>query len=76
MTIVFLVLLPFSFSIIAQFWRPLEKFVFLSPLHYHRPVKVLSSGAWPWKDMGVLMSAGTVMWLAGVLYSQERPVYV
>ncbi|SRR6266478_3706070 len=73
MTIVFLVLLAlFLLNYLAQFWRPLEKFVSLSPLHYHRPVKVLSSGAWPWKDVVVLMGAGTVMWLAGGIVFTRR----
>jgi len=66
MTIVFLVLLSlFLLNYLAQFWHPLERIAFLSPLHYHRPVTVLGTGAWPWKDMGVLLASGGVMWLAG-----------
>ena len=66
MTIVFLVLLSlFLLNYLAQFWHPLDKIVFLSPLHYHRPVNVLANGAWPWRDMGVLLASGGVMWLAG-----------
>jgi hypothetical protein len=66
MTIVFLVLLfLFLLNYLAQFWHPLEKIAFLSPLHYHRPVNVLGNGAWPWKDMSVLLISGGVMWLAG-----------
>jgi len=65
-TIVFLVLLSlFLLNYLAQFWRPLEKIAFLSPLHYHRPVNVLGDGVWPWRDMGVLLAAGAAMWLAG-----------
>jgi len=46
--------------------RPdLEKIVFLSPLHYHRPVETLSGGAWPCKDIAILLGAGAVMWIAG-----------
>jgi beta-exotoxin I transport system permease protein len=66
MTFVFLVLLAlFLLNYLAQFWQPLEKLVFLSPLHYHRPVNVLGSGNWPWKDMSVLLVAAGAMWLAG-----------
>jgi ABC-2 type transport system permease protein len=66
MTIVFLVLLSlFLLNYLAQFWHPLESIVFLSPLHYHRPVNVLGTGAWPWKDMSVLLIAGGAMWLTG-----------
>jgi ABC-type transport system involved in multi-copper enzyme maturation permease subunit len=66
MTIVFLILLTlFLLNYLAEFWRPLEKFVFLSPLHYHRPVYVLGAGRWPWKDLAVLITAAATMWLAG-----------
>jgi ABC-2 type transport system permease protein len=73
LTIVFLLLLfLFLLNYLAQFWRPLEKFVFLSPLHYHRPVNVLSTGVWPWKDMTILAGAGAVMWiLGGVVFSRR-----
>ena len=66
MTIVFLVMLAlFLLNYLAQFWQPLDRFVFLSPLHYHRPVNVLGNGAWPWHDIAVLLGAGGAMWLAG-----------
>jgi ABC-type transport system involved in multi-copper enzyme maturation permease subunit len=66
MTLVFLVLLAlFLLNYLAQFWQPLEKIAFLSPLHYHRPVETLSGGAWPWKDIAILLGAGAVMWIAG-----------
>src|ERR1043166_7415304 len=43
MTALFVVLLAlFLLNYLAQFWQPLEKFVFLSPLHYHRPVNALT----------------------------------
>ena len=55
----------FLLNYLSQFWHPLDKIAFLSPLHYHRPVNVLGNGAWPWKDMGVLLTSGCAMWLAG-----------
>jgi len=73
MTIVFLSLLAlFLLNYLAQFWKPLEKFAFLSPLHYHRPVDVLASGTWPWGDMGVLTVAGGLLWLAGGVVFARR----
>src|SRR6185503_6888084 len=72
-TIVFLLLLAlFLLNYLAQFWHPLEKFVFLSPLHYHKPVTILASGAWPWKDMAVLLSTGGILWLCGGLIFARR----
>ena len=73
MTIIFLILLVlFLLNYLVQFWQPLEKFAFLSPLHYHRPVDVLRSGAAPWSDMFVLMTAGAVMWIAGGIVFARR----
>jgi len=73
MTGLFLVLLAlFLLNYLAQFWQPLEKIVFLSPLHYHRPALVLASGLWPFKDMGILLAAGGVMWIVGGMIFARR----
>ena len=73
MTIVFLILLVlFLLHYLAQFWSPLENVVFLSPLHYHRPVDILNSGAWPWGDMAVLSCIGGLTWIAaGVVFARR-----
>jgi len=73
MTSVFLVLLAlFLLYYLAPFWPPLERVVFLSPLHYHRPVNLLAGGAWPWRDMAILLGAGGAMWLAAGLVFAKR----
>ena len=73
MTTVFIVFLGFFLlSYLAQFWQPLERFVFLSPMYYHRPYLVLLSGIGPWKDMAILLGIGGVLWLAaGVVFSRR-----
>lgn len=73
LTVLFLALLAlFLLNYLAQFWQTLERVVFLSPLHYHRPVNVLGNGFWPWKDLGVLLAAGGVMWtVAGVVFARR-----
>jgi hypothetical protein len=72
-TTLFLIMLAlFLLNYLAQFWQPIEKFAFLSPLHYHRPVDVLASGVWPWKDLGVLTVVGGVLWLAGGMVFARR----
>ena len=72
-TIVFLVLLTlFLLNYLAQFWAPLEKIVFLGPLHYYRPITVLGTGAWPLRDLAVLLGAGALLWfLGGVIFSRR-----
>ena len=73
LAVVFLILLVlFLLNYLAQFWPPLGKVVFLSPLHYHRPVEVLVSGVWPWRDLGVLTCAGGLLWLAGGIVFARR----
>jgi ABC-2 type transport system permease protein len=73
MTMVFLILLAlFLLNYLAQFWPPLGKFVFLGPLHYLRPVNILTSGLCPWRDLAVLAGTGAALWLGGgVIFSRR-----
>jgi hypothetical protein len=72
-TILFVILLAlFLLNYLAQFWQPLAKLVFLSPLHFHRPIGVLARGTWPARDMTVLLTAGTVLWIAGGMVFARR----
>ena len=73
MTTAFLILLVlFLLHYLAQFWQPLKTVVFLSPLHYHRPVDVMLHGIRPWMDMGVLTCRGGLLWLAaGIVFSRR-----
>jgi ABC-2 type transport system permease protein len=72
-TIVFVILLAlFLLNYLAQFWQPLSKFVFLSPLHFHRPTSVLATGIWPVRDIAVLLAAGCVFWIAGGVVFARR----
>jgi hypothetical protein len=73
LTAVFLIILSlFLLNYLAEFWQPLERIVFLSPLHYHRPVAIQVAGIWPWRDLLVLLGAGSVMWLAaGVVFARR-----
>jgi ABC-type transport system involved in multi-copper enzyme maturation permease subunit len=73
MTVVFLILLLlFLLNYLAQFWKPLELFVFLSPLHYLRPVSIIGDGVWPWGDMTVLAITGGLFWIAGGIVFARR----
>jgi ABC-2 type transport system permease protein len=73
MTVVFLILLAlFLLNYLAQFWSPLESFVFLGPLHYLRPVNILATGACPCRDLAVLAGAGGALWLLGGVIFARR----
>ena len=73
MTFVFLVLLGlFLLTYLTQFWQPLDKIALLSPLHYHRPVYVLGTGAVPWRDMLVLGCFGLAAWITGGVIFARR----
>jgi hypothetical protein len=72
-TFVFLVLvILFLLHYLAQFWTPLHKIVFLSPLHYYRPAQVLTGVDFPWRDLAVLVSFGAATWLAGGIVFSRR----
>jgi ABC-type transport system involved in multi-copper enzyme maturation permease subunit len=72
-TAVFLILVALVLlDYLAQFWAPLEKIAFVSPLHYHRPILVLQSGLWPWKNCAVLTIVGAGLWYAGGVVFSRR----
>ncbi len=73
MTTVFVFLLVlFLLNYLAQFWQPAERLAFLSPLHYHRPLQVLTHGTVPWQDLSVLLSSAVIFWLAaGILFARR-----
>src|SRR4029450_12249988 len=45
-----------------QLWSVAERFGFLSLMNYHRPLVVLRDGAWPWRDIAVLLGVGGGVW--------------
>lgn len=57
---------------LREMWEPAETFGFLSPLYYYRPAPILRSGEWPWKDMGVLIGACVVLWVAAGMVLNRR----
>jgi ABC-type transport system involved in multi-copper enzyme maturation permease subunit len=72
-TIAFIVLLSlFLLSYLAQFWSVVEHIVFLSPLQYHRPAAILSTGICPWLDIAILFGAAVTLWcVAGLVFAQR-----
>src|SRR5262249_6507006 len=72
-TILFVILLTlFLLNYLAQFWQPISKIVFLSPLHFYKPTRVLGAGTWPVQNLAVLLAAGCVLWIAAGLVLARR----
>lgn len=67
-----LVVLSFLLNYLAQHWKPAERMAFLSVLHYYRPLELMRTGAWPWRDIGVLAGAAAVMWSVAGWWSSRR----
>lgn len=62
----------FLVNYLAEFWRPLEAVAPMSLLHYHRPILAIRNGAWPVRDLCVLVGAAGVAWAgAGVVFSRR-----
>lgn len=58
--------------LLRTIWEPAEKFGFLSLLHYYRPAVILRSGAWPVRDLIVLVSASAALWITtGVILARR-----
>ncbi|MFN0132022.1 MAG: ABC transporter permease subunit [Phycisphaerales bacterium] len=61
-----IVLASLLLNFLAQFWQPAKHVAFLSLMNYLRPIDVMRTGLWPWRDLGVLFGLALVLWgLAG-----------
>jgi ABC-type transport system involved in multi-copper enzyme maturation permease subunit len=75
LTVVFVVLLAsFLLNFLAQFWEFADRFAFLGILHYYRPLFILRDGSVPWGDMGTLLTAAAVLWIAAGVTFRRRDV--
>lgn len=52
-------------NFLASFWKPAENLAFLSLLNYYRPLPVVLSGEFAWRDATILASVGLGAWLIG-----------
>ena len=45
---------------------------FLGVLRYYRPLTILRDGAWPLRDMSILLGAALILWItAGAIFSRR-----
>ncbi len=59
-----LLLASFLLNYLAQLWEPAQRVAFLGILRYYRPLFILRDGAWPLRDLSVLVSVAIALWVA------------
>jgi ABC-2 type transport system permease protein len=68
------VLASFLLNFLAQFWEAARRVSFLSLMTYYRPADILRGERWPLADMGILLAAGAVTWVAGAVIFRHRDI--
>ena len=69
-----LLLLSFLVNFLEALWQPAQRVAVLGILRYYRPLAAVQDGAWPVRDLVVLMTAATVTWLAGLIVYVRRDI--
>ena len=69
-----ILLMSFLLNFLAQFWEPAKTVSFLSVMEYYRPAAVIQSGHFPMTDVGILLGAASVFWIAGGVIFQRRSI--
>jgi hypothetical protein len=67
-----IVVASFLLNYLAQFWEPAQKFAPLGMLRYYRPLFIFRDGAWPWRDIVILLGAGALLWITGGIIFARR----
>jgi len=69
------------FSLLINFLHTLDpaleftkQLAFLSFLDYYKPIGMLLSGEWPWKDLGILAGACIALWTGTAVILSRRDV--
>lgn len=64
----------FLWNFLGQFWSVADRLSFLSFLDYHKPLPLLCDGVIPYADLTVLITAGSLLWLAGGIVFLRRDI--
>jgi ABC-type transport system involved in multi-copper enzyme maturation permease subunit len=69
------------FSLLINFLHTLDpaleftkRLAFLSFLDYYKPIGMLMTGDWPWKDLAILAGACLTLWIATAIILSRRDV--
>lgn len=64
----------FLLNFLAQLWPAAERISVIGMMHYYRPMAIMRSGEWPIGDISVLLGAGAVFWVIGLLRYTSKDV--
>ena len=64
----------FVVNLIVAFWPAVRKIAFTSFLHYYPPLPIVRDHAMRWNDIAVLLTAGLLCWIAGLIGFRRRDV--
>ncbi|MCB9858737.1 MAG: ABC transporter permease subunit [Phycisphaerales bacterium] len=62
----------FVLNVLEAFWPAIRSIGFSSFMHYYSPLPVARDAAWQWTNIGVLLAAGLVVWLIGLVRFVNR----
>jgi len=72
---IFAILLTlFLWNFVAQYWEPADRVGFLNILSYYKPMPVLVDGAFPVRDVAVLVACALPLWVVGGLVLARRDI--
>lgn len=61
-------------NFLSQFWAAVRPFAFLGFLHYYKPLPIVRSGAFPARDVAILLAVAVVSWTAGLWHFRRRDI--
>ncbi len=61
-------------NFLEPLWEPARHVAFMSILHYYRPINVLMSGAWPWRDLAILGGLALSLWTFASIVLSRRDI--
>lgn len=64
----------FLLNFLVQVWPAVAGISFLSLLNYYQPLLILQQGLWPVKNIVILLTTGSLFWLAGAFVFCRRNI--
>lgn len=75
LTICFVIVFyAFLLNLLSAFGESIRSINFTGFLHYYRPLPIVRDRAWQGGDLAVLLSAGAVLWITGLVVFRRRDI--